>query len=675
MKPTLPDYLLAAMPSVLRIEGEFVIDKPTLEAAAGGEPRVRMFGGTGYSGGAIKQWWSRWPIVVDLAAMDISRQQIPLQYAHDSMDPETLLGQTSSVKNDGGTLQFSGSFYPDGKLRDHVVARADQGHQWQFSIGADPLGIQFVEAGTKIQINGREWVGPINVIRPSTLRELSVVRLGADPATSALVAQWAQGGNPMAENATNSQGGDPPVSTATAGVAAAATNNQATPPAAPSPAPAAPVQAAAAGPADPELVAAMRAEIEASRKAVAAATEALTKMQSLQATRDDRPTAPAGIVSGNLAAGVDADMVKAAAICMNAGMDTASLEASFKAPDRNGKVLNASQVDSLLQAAHSARRQVSLVQLVIEAARANGLDVPGYRLDANNAGPILRAAFSTHSIGNVLGTAYGKFALEAFMAPADPWREIFQPRPVSDFKEVTGVRSGGDFRFKPITNAGKIQDAELSDEARTIKAELYGRMGSLSFVDLANDDLGMVQSLGAELGEGAIIALQEDFWKTFEADNATYFTAVTPAAGNALSLTSLDTADQRFSTMESFGKKAVVDPNILLVPAALKNQAQELMSGTIVVTGENKTRPAVNVFAGRYRVITSRYLTSSSTWWLIGRSGAKAPMEVAFVSGQETPVIQSAEADFNTLGIQFRGYLPWGVKKGEKLTCVRMATA
>jgi len=674
MSTTIPDYLLAAMPSVLRIEGEFVVEKPSLEASAGGEARVRMFGGTGYSGGAIKQWWSKYPIVVDLAAMDISRQQIPLQYSHDSVDPETLLGQTSSVKSDGAALQFSGSFYPDGKLRDHVVARADQGHQWQFSIGADPQGIQFVEAGTKIQINGREWTGPINVIRPSTLRELSVVRLGADPATSALVAQWAQGGNRMADNA-NTQGGEPPVSTAATGVAAAATNTQAPPPASPSPAPAAPVQAAAAGSAEPDLLASVKAELEASRKATAAATEALAKMQALQATRDGRPTAPAGHVAGNLAAGVDGDMVKAAAICMNAGMGTASLEAAFKAPDRSGNVLNASQLDSLLQAAHSSRRSVGLLQMVIEAARANGCDVPGYRIDASNAGPILKAAFSTHSIGNVLGTAYGKFALEAFMAPADPWREIYQPRPVNDFKEVTGVRAGGDFRFRPLTNAGKIQDAELSDETRSIKAEMFARMSSLSFVDIANDDLGLVQSLGAELGEGAIISLQEDFYKTYEADNATYFTSVTPAAGNALSLTSLDIADQRFSTMEAFGKKAYVDPTILLVPPALKNQAQELMSGTVVVTGESKTRAAVNVFAGRYKVITSRYLTSATTWWLIGRSGAKAPMEVAFVNGQETPVIQSAEADFNTMGIQFRGYLPWGTKKGEKLTCVRMAVA
>ena len=47
-------------------------------------------------------------------------------------------------------------------------------------------------------------------------------------------------------------------------------------------------------------------------------------------------------------------------------------------------------------------------------------------------------------------------------------------------------------------------------------------------------------------------------------------------------------------------------------------------------------------------------------------------MEVAFLQGQETPTIQSAEADFNTLGIQFRGYMAWGCKKAEKVTCVAM---
>ena len=36
-------------------------------------------------------------------------------------------------------------------------------------------------------------------------------------------------------------------------------------------------------------------------------------------------------------------------------------------------------------------------------------------------------------------------------------------------------------------------------------------------------------------------------------------------------------------------------------------------------------------------------------------------IEVAFLNGQESPTIETAEADFNVLGIQMRGYHDFGV--------------
>lgn len=42
-----------------------------------------------------------------------------------------------------------------------------------------------------------------------------------------------------------------------------------------------------------------------------------------------------------------------------------------------------------------------------------------------------------------------------------------------------------------------------------------------------------------------------------------------------------------------------------------------------------------------------------------------AVMEVAFLDGRDTPVVETAEADFNTLGIQMRSYHDWGCAKAE----------
>jgi hypothetical protein len=676
MSIALPQYLLAAMPSTITIEGEFSVDRPSLEASGvGGEGRQRTFNGVGYSGGALKQWWSRYPLVVDLAAMNVSRQKIPLQYSHDSQSPDSLLGQTATIENTGTNLRVSGTFYPDGPLRDHVVARADQGHEWQLSIGADPQGLHFVEAGQKITVNGVEWTGPINVVRPSTLRELSVVRLGADANTHALVAsfQTHQGGSSMANSATPNDGGTP--SQAPPPVAASATPPAPAPVAAP-PAPVAPAPVQAGAVDTNAAMAAVMATLEAQGKALTAITEKLTKQDTAEGLRASRPTAPNGFRAPSFPEGVDENQIKAAAICMNLGMKDDRLEATFAAENFDGTYLNASQVDAVLEAAHKHRRRYSLHSILMEAARTNGYDGEGYRVHDGNAPSVLRAAFSTHQVGNLLGTAYGKFALQAFTTPEDPFEEIMQEIPVDDYKEVTGVRAGGDFRFKPLTNAGKIEDAEMADEIRSIGADLFARMTSATLKDVVNDNLGRISQVGTDLGNGAKISFLEDFWKQFEASNSSYYTTVTAAAGNALSLASLDIADTTFcNAVDAFGNKAVVEPTILLVPAALKNTAAELMKFGTIVSGNTTARVNGNVYAGRYKPVYSRYLTSATTWWLMGRSGTLAAMNTAYVAGQRTPIIQSAEADFNTLGIQFRGYFSWGNKKAEKLTAVRMAVA
>jgi hypothetical protein len=40
-----------------------------------------------------------------------------------------------------------------------------------------------------------------------------------------------------------------------------------------------------------------------------------------------------------------------------------------------------------------------------------------------------------------------------------------------------------------------------------------------------------------------------------------------------------------------------------------------------------------------------------------------AAIEVAFLKGVEVPTVETADADFNTLGIQMRGYHDFGVTK------------
>ena len=79
--------------------------------------------------------------------------------------------------------------------------------------------------------------------------------------------------------------------------------------------------------------------------------------------------------------------------------------------------------------------------------------------------------------------------------------------------------------------------------------------------------------------------------------------------------------------------------------------------------------PIANPHQGKFRAEVSRYLANASlhgqfqpkAWYLLADPADLPVIEVAFLNGQESPTIETAEADFNVLGIQMRGYHDFGV--------------
>lgn len=79
-----------------------------------------------------------------------------------------------------------------------------------------------------------------------------------------------------------------------------------------------------------------------------------------------------------------------------------------------------------------------------------------------------------------------------------------------------------------------------------------------------------------------------------------------------------------------------------------------------------------NPHAGKFKSVRSSYLgnsqiTGNSTlkWYLLADPQELPVIEVAFLNGRQEPTVESAQADFSTLGIQMRGYHDFGVSKQE----------
>ncbi len=96
-------------------------------------------------------------------------------------------------------------------------------------------------------------------------------------------------------------------------------------------------------------------------------------------------------------------------------------------------------------------------------------------------------------------------------------------------------------------------------------------------------------------------------------------------------------------------------------------------------TTTDKGKPQANPHVGKFDVVSSVYLAnamfggaSSKAWYLWADPNRLPTLEVAFLGGVDRPTVERADADFNTLGIQFRGYIDFGVREQDHRGALKM---
>lgn len=708
------------LPNMLRISAEPAALEITAAATDGdgtenGRPKLRRFNMTAYSGGPLRLAYVREPVYVDLAGMDTPRDVIPILYNHSA---EQIVGHADKITKTNRSLRLSGVISGTGPEAQQVISLADNGFQWQASIGA-AIGtaegaVERIDPGQTASVNGRTVHGPALIVRRSVLAETSFVAIGADMATDARIAATAAtptqepatthpGASPMPFNEwLRASGLDPETLDPTVRRILQAswesernqpTNvpTQQTPPqVTPQPQAAPATIQAAYDPTEARQQAAAEAARQRELRELAAqypaganhmleadghhpAETVLERALRAGWTRDraelamlrhDRPTHVAIHAGHNQPAAPD---VMEAALLTAAGYTNrgGNLEEHFS--------------DQTLQAAHDRYRgRIGLQQLLLEAAATNGYYHTG-RITAGTLRPILRAAFASHEVDGLLSSAANKFLLTAWNAVEQTWRSIASIQPVSDFKTVTRYRLTGGFEYEEIGPTGEIPHDKAGEVKYENRARTYGRMTSLTREDIINDDLGAFAAIPSRLGRGGALALNRVFWTTF-CGTAGFFTS---ARGNyfegsdsALDSHSLGTAVGMFRKQtDEDGNPIAVEPKLLLVPPELERIADELYTSDTVNTGGASTKDRVpnrNTYRNKYKPLVSSYLSngkiagsSSTAWYLLADPQDLATVEVCFLDGVETPVIESTDADFDTLGILIRGYHDFGVAMQE----------
>ena len=676
----------------------------TIEAAAhpdgdsGGSDALPKFSMVAYTGGPIRTLGFAYPVVVNLDGLKIPAQQRPVRFQHSAFEG---VGHTERIAIENGKLIAEGVVSRDTDAAREIVISGKKGFPWQASIGASVEEIEFIKRDVAVTVNGRKFKGPIYVAHKTTLNEISFVDLGADQRTNARIAAQHQDqeNRSMSDSRNdhqNSPGNDTRNDDVTTSHTAPSNGDNSQTPLNPSPGRTSSITAS-----DPlseidqmtararsetdrrKRIQEMTAELLAQRPELAddlgklahAALEADWKPDKFQLEVMRLARSYNGIGGPRRQDGrVDGQVIEAA-LCMAGGLDTETLEGQFSE-------------QALNTASRQYRNGLGLVETLLLFAQANGYRGYG-RSDLKGLlqfafADLQAAGLSTLSLPGILSNVANKFLRSGFDAVESTWRDIAAIRSVRDFKQVSSYSLTGGFVYEEIAPGGELKHATVGETAYTNQAKTYGRMFGIDRRDLINDDLDALTAVPRRLGRGGALKLNEVFWRAF-LNNAAFFVAgnsnYAEGVDTAIGIDALTQAEQMFlDQTDPDGHPLAVAPVILLVPNALYVSSTQIMNSTeLRDPSSTKKTPVANPHAGKFRPVRSSYLSntnytgnSTKAWYVLADPNDMPVIEVAFLNGQQRPTVESADADFNNLGIQMRGYHDFGVALQEPRGGVKM---
>ena len=569
---------------------------------------------------------------IDVEGVFPHAESIPIVYGHEL---SAGIGHTTAIKAEDGKLLVEGVVSRETPYAKDFVSSARNGFPWQASVGGMIVDKLSLKKGESYNLHGQEIGDGVDIVTKFELFEISVVEFGADPNTSSIAAQAQVDDNTLLEGEQMNEN-------------------------------------------DVELVEVD--EIQASRERQAQELERIAEIKKrsngddyeLQATairegwtpdkfeleslRAARPKAPA---VHNPEPEADAQALEVVAI-RAAGFTPSEKKYSDKTL--------------------SAADRLGPLGLRDYLEKASGGRLDARRLDSPEA---IRAEFSTQNLNYVLTRSVNAILLEAFNYTDNSWKKCFKIGRVNDFKKAERYRMDSAFELEPLTDGGKIKHGEIADAKFEVQAQTLATMFAITRKDIINDDLGALTDIPRQFGFGAAETINKYCWSLFmnpgNAIDGNAFYSTTYGSlkeSTALTLDGLSAARAAFvsrkkqkATPKDAESPLGIPPTLLIVPTALEDKALMLTKATQLNNGTTADNPAdYNPNYGRFQVVGVPFLGfsnytgySDTTWYLAADPNRIPAFEISFLNGKTAPTVERADAPFDTLGVQYRAYIDFGV--------------
>lgn len=679
---------------------------PNIVAEQGSEKpsKVSMIA---YTGGVMtpKVGNGRVRLVVDLGSAKIEAgRQIPALRDHDfKRVPGYLYAkvQDNQILAEGRLLEN-----PEA---DDIRAAHSQGLKWQVSIGMEDATYEPIEAGRFVSVNGQRFQGPIFVARNARLREISFLSVGADADTHVSLAasgrdslleegsmpidpkfaEWLKAGGWGDHESLEDKQLEFLQAAWTTETLKAAGNRQSS----------LDVedivkQTRQVTLAEHRRVGAIQAaaktygaaEIEIDGKKVDFVEHAIEAGWSIEAAENAAlkagwRNAPLPRGSSEPAAKLDQDVIEASML-MASGMAPDEVAKGIKA-DAREKVMNEATgsdfrgmtIQGLLRAAiHSAGLSAGRFGTLDSDSLINLAD----QAVAKRASLQAAGQFSTISLPGVLGNVARKTMLRQYETASLTWRLIAAPVSLPDFKSSTSYRMDINGRFEKVGQDGELKHVSLQESSRAIRLETQGAMIGLTRQMIINDDLRAFLQIPRMFGRQAAIAIEREVYTVLLAgvDTTLFTTAngnIVEGTANVLGETGLAAGLLKFRGLtDANGDPIMLEPQTLLVSPTLEFTAKKLMnSAETRNTTANTKEGTANVFQNLLRVAISPYVSNTTLggtgtlYFLLADPDVAPTVEVGFLNGRQTPVIEQERQDFNVLGQLWRAYIDFDAAEAD----------
>lgn len=282
---------------------------------------------------------------------------------------------------------------------------------------------------------------------------------------------------------------------------------------------------------------------------------------------------------------------------------------------------------------------------------------------------IMRSEPAWHTTGtftNLLLDAMNKTLLDGYEEAPITWNMwARQGNSTSDLKEIHRIKYSEFPDLQDVPEGHDYPEGKTSDAKESYRPVKKGRVLSITWETIVNDDMDAISRVPQMQGAAARRTQNKAVYSVLTdnssmADNVALFHADhsnLAGSGAVISETTLNAAYTAMMTQTNLGGELIgVEPKYLIVPAAISATALQTMvsitpptvggdttgtSGTVNLYGPNGSR--------RLEVIVVPQLdaNSATAWYLASDYNQVDTVELTFLEGEETPVLESWWEEIN----------------------------